>query len=83
MKKIFSKFKNKKPYLIVGLISMMVCALIGGAYGYYVHNKDDDGYVVASNFFFESDYLSEKGEGLETELIINHAYFGFAIEIQM
>lgn len=67
MKKIFSKFKNKKPYLIVGLISMMVCALIGGAYGYYVHNKDDDGYVVASNFFFESDYLSEKGE----EYILN------------
>ena len=46
---------------------MMVCALIGGAYGYYVHNKDDDGYVVASNFFFESDYLSEKGE----EYILN------------
>ena len=30
-----------------------------------------------------TSHLSEKGEGLETELIINHAYFGFAIEIQM
>ena len=30
-----------------------------------------------------TSHLSENGEGLETEIIINHAYFYFAIETQM
>lgn len=69
------KIKIKKPHLIVALISMMVCALIGGAYGYYIHNKTDDGYVVASNFFFESDYLSEEGKTYTLNVNANKVTF--------
>lgn len=62
MKKFFSKLNNKKAYLIIILVFLTVTALISGAYGYYVHKNRTDGYVKASNFYFDSDILVEGGK---------------------
>lgn len=62
MKQFFSKLNNKKAYLIIALVFMIAGALISGAYGYYFHKNSGEGYVRASNFYFDSDILVEGGK---------------------
>lgn len=56
------KINIRKPYFVIALILVITLAIIGGTYGYFIHKNADDGVVVSSNFFFESDYLSEEGK---------------------
>lgn len=62
MKKIFLKLNSKKAFLIIALSLILTGALIGGIYGYYIHKNQEDGYVKASNFYFQSDHLTEQGK---------------------
>jgi hypothetical protein len=62
MKKLLSKLNIKNIFLIIVLGILVVGTLIGGTYGYYIHKNQSDGYVEATNFYFDSDYLVEGGK---------------------
>lgn len=61
MKKIFTKLNSIKIYLLIAT-GFIVLGVIGGAYGYYFHKNQYNGYAEASNFYFDSDFLVENGK---------------------
>lgn len=61
MKNFFNKLNNIKIFLIIAA-GFIILGVIGGAYGYYFHKNQFNGHAEASNFYFDSDFLTEEGK---------------------
>lgn len=56
-----SKMNRKKAIIPVALIALLLCVLAAGTLvAKYISERDSDGVVRASNFYFTSDFLDDK-----------------------